>query len=105
MARHIEVVSSTREVHAVVNHDIGYAIVQDSAVVTLRCTRCGDEKTFKGLVGMIEQAMFEDDHEHPVVEPPELDFCSACHEHATFTRAADGSLESDCCNAHPVQVD
>jgi len=101
----VEVVESHRELDLRVNHDVGCAVGYDYSVTTLRCTYCGDEQTFKGMLGMIQRMTFENDHQHPVVAPPELDVCASCQEHATFRRAPDGSLESECCSAHPINVD
>ena len=40
-----------------------------------------------------------------VPDEPELDFCSACHEHAEFVRDYEMQWESVCCGAPPVSVD
>jgi hypothetical protein len=40
-----------------------------------------------------------------VNQPPELDFCGFCKEHAQFVQSEKGEWRSDCCDALAVPVD
>ena len=40
-----------------------------------------------------------------VTDSLDTDFCSRCKEHATFRAFLDGSIESECCGARPLDVD